>query len=384
MVLNLLKELAGISYNGLKSNFTRLDKPYKLNFAITMWCQSRCLTCNIWELKPKGELSLDEIREFAKKNNSFRWIGLTGGEPFLRGDIVDIVKTFKENSKGLYILTIPTNSLCNQDMVVKKITEMLELELPKVVITLSLDGNRETHDRVRGVPGNYDKVIKMYKALSELKKNHKNLSFVFGYTLSKMNQGQLQKTYEDVKAEIPGISYNDFHINVAQLSNNYYHNTSNTIIADRDVAVGELKNAFNNRKREFGAINTIENQFLKGLIQFAETGKAPVKCRSLDASLFMDNFGNIYPSIMWDRNVANLRDIEYDLSKAWHNGEATEIRKLIQEGKDPVHWTSCEAYQSIIGNRMQINRSIVASQNNSIELEKQSTTKSEVAPMKAE
>ena len=79
------------------SNFRRLKKPYKLNFAITMWCQSRCLTCNIWQIKPKDELTLDEIREFAKKNTSFRWVGLTGGEPFLRSDIVDIAKAFKES-----------------------------------------------------------------------------------------------------------------------------------------------------------------------------------------------------------------------------------------------------------------------------------------------
>ncbi|MGD0728964.1 MAG: radical SAM protein [Candidatus Micrarchaeaceae archaeon] len=345
----LTRELLGISYNAIKSNFGRLKKPYKLNFAVTMWCQSRCLTCNIWQMKPKDELTLDEIKEFARKNNSFRWIGITGGEPFLRSDIVDIVKAFKENSKGLYLLTIPTNSLCNQDMVINKIRQMLELKIPKVVITLSLDGNRETHDRVRGIPGNYDKVMSMYKRLMTLKKEYPNLSFVFGYTISKANQGMFQKTYQDVRMEIPEVTYNDFHLNIAQLSNNYYHNTDNTIIANREIALDELKNAFRNRKNELKAMDIIESKFLKGLISFAETGNAPVKCRSLDSSLFLDNFGNIYPSIMWDRKVANLRDISYDLGNVWHGDEAQQIRSLIDQNKDPVHWTSCEAYQSILG-----------------------------------
>jgi len=185
-----------------------------------MWCQSRCLTCNIWELKPKDELRLDEIQQFAKNNSSFRWVGLTGGEPFLRSDIVEVAKAFKENSKGLYLLTIPTNSLCNQEKEVAKIKEMLELRIPNVVITVSLDGNREMHDKVRGIPGNFDKAITMFKRLKELKKDYPNLSMVFGYTISRINQGNLERTYLDVKKEIPDITYNDFHINLAQLSDN--------------------------------------------------------------------------------------------------------------------------------------------------------------------
>ena len=115
-----MRKLLGLGYTALQSNFVTLKKPYKLNYAITLWCQSRCLTCNIWELKPKDELRIDEIREFARKDDSFRWIALTGGEPFMRGDIVEVVKTFKENCKDMYMLTIPTNSLCNVDKVVSQ------------------------------------------------------------------------------------------------------------------------------------------------------------------------------------------------------------------------------------------------------------------------
>ncbi|MGI0100258.1 MAG: radical SAM/SPASM domain-containing protein [Candidatus Micrarchaeaceae archaeon] len=351
-------EFMGLSYDALRSNFSRLNRPYKLNFAITLRCQSRCMTCNIWQIRPTGELTTDEIREFAAKNRSFRWIGLTGGEPFLRSDIVDIVKAFKENSKGLYMLTIPTNSLCDSDMVVNRIREMLELKVPRIVITLSLDGNRETHDRVRGIPGNYDKVIGMYKSLMDLKMEHPNLSFVFGYTMSSMNQGRFQETYRDVRMEIPEVDYDDFHMNIAQLSNNYYRNNSDSaIIADRNVILGELYGMKNAKRSKLSPMQLVEDRFLDGLITFTETGKPPVKCRSLDASLFMDSFGNVYPSIMWDRKLANIRDIGYDLDKAWNSGEANEIRNIIEEGKDPVHWTSCEAYQSILGSMLPIKRS---------------------------
>src|SRR5271154_1984922 len=117
-------KLMGIGLTALKSNLTTLSRPYKITFSMTYGCQSRCLTCDIWKMKPTGELDLREVQAFAKKNDYFKWIELTGGEPFLRSDIVDIVKTFKENSKDLYVLTMPTNSLCNQDTVIRKIEEI--------------------------------------------------------------------------------------------------------------------------------------------------------------------------------------------------------------------------------------------------------------------
>ena len=348
----MANEFIGISYDAFRSNFTRLARPYKLNFAITMWCQSRCLTCNIWELKPKDELRLDEIQQFAKNNNSFRWVGLTGGEPFLRSDIVEIAKAFKENSKGLYLLTIPTNSLCNQDKEIAKIREMLELRIPNVVITVSLDGNREMHDRVRGIPGNYEKAITMFKRLKELKKEHSNLSMVFGYTISRINQGTLESTYTDVKKDIPDITYNDFHINLAQKSDNYYHNADTAILADRSIAANDMKNVLNNMKSDSRLMQSVETKFLNGLINFTKSGVPPLKCRSLDASLFMDSWGNVFPSIMWNYKIANIRDNAYSLDNIWHNEFAENARKMIKEGKDPKHWTSCEAYQSILGSML--------------------------------
>jgi Fe-coproporphyrin III synthase len=344
-----MSKFGGLALTALKSNVTTLSRPYKLNYAITMGCQSRCLTCNIWEIKPKDELRIDEIAQFAKKNNYFRWIELTGGEPFLRSDIVQIAKTFTDNAKSLYILTMPTNSLCNQETELSRLREILELGVPRVAVTLSLDGHRELHDKIRGIPGNYDKVISMHKRLTELKKEYKNLYFLFGYTMSKFNEGQFRATYEAVKKEIPNLRYNDFHVNLSQTSSNYYHNQQSEIKTDNSAAILEIADIIKNRRFDADPIQVIQNAFMKGLLKFASTGKTPIKCRSLEASIFMDSWGNVYPSIMWDRKIANIRDIGYDLDGVWESEEAKEVKRLIAEGKDPQQWTSCEAYQSITG-----------------------------------
>ncbi len=343
------KKLFGLGMTALKSNFMHLEHPYKLTFSVTYRCQSRCLTCNIWEMKPVNELTLDEIRNFASKNKHFKWIELTGGEPFLRQDIVEIVKAFEEFSKGLYIITMPTNSLTNGTTLLKRIEEILDTGIPKLSITVSLDGYRELHDKIRGIPGNFDKAMHIFKGLMELRKAHRNLFFVFGYTMSKYNKGEFQKTVEEVKKEIPEVTYNDFHINVGQVSDIYYNNADLDIKAPTEEISKEIHEFVRKRHFRLGAIPAIEGVFLKKLERYVETGKAPLKSRSLDASLFMDSYGSVFPSIMWGRKIGNIRETDYSLEPLWKNDAANEIRKLIREGKEPKNWTACEAYQAIVG-----------------------------------
>lgn len=343
-------KLVGLFGTALKSNFVKLGRPYKLNFAITYKCQSKCKTCNIWQMHPQNELQLDEITEFARKNPHFRWIELTGGEVFLRSDIVEIAKAFHGSSKGLYILTMPTNSLCNHELMMRKLTEILNLGIPRVVITVSLDGYKELHDRIRGIEGNYEKAIEVFKGLKELKKKYKNLDFVFGYTLSRFNEGKLRETFEAVKRDIPDITCNDFHVNLGQLSDNYYANKGIDIKAEPNTVVQDLEWLLKNRRRSINPIQSIERVFLKNLVGYAKTGKSPMKSRSLEVSLFLDSYGNVYPSIMWDRKIGNIRDSGYELDRIWNSHEAKAARSELGKGAVPEQWTSCEAYQCIIGN----------------------------------
>ncbi len=343
-------KLLGMAMTALRSNFTHLERPYKLNFAVTYNCQSRCLTCNIWDIRPKGELTIEEIRDFASKNNYFKWITITGGEPFLRSDIVEIVKAFRESCKDLYIVTIPTNSLCSMSMVEQKIRQMLALGVPRLVMTVSLDGYRELHDKIRGIPGNFDKAMENYRMMMNIKKDNPNLDAIFGYTMSKYNVGEFDKTFQAVKQIFPNVTYDDFHINLAQTSETYYKNTDLDISpVGNQVAVEELKQIYSKRDKRYDPMHMVENAFLKHLIDFAASGRSPVKSRSLDLSLFLDGWGNVYPSIMWNKKIGNIREAGYDLAKIWTSNEAEEVRKQIKEGNEPNEWTSCEAYQTLTG-----------------------------------
>lgn len=342
-----LERMLSLGATVVKSNFTRLDKPYKLNFSVTYWCQSRCIHCSIWQIRPKGELTLDEIQKFAEANKYFKWIELTGGEPFLRSDIVEIVKAFKENCKSLYLLTMPTNSLCNYEMEIRKIEEIAKMGIPNIVITVSLDGYRELHAQIRGISDNYDKAIRMFKGIKELGKKYKNLLCVFGFTIINQNAGQLEMTINQVKKDIPDLRFSEFHVNLGQTSENYYGNMRNKIIAPTELALKDVSYLHENMKREREgnpikmAKNYLEIKYMEGLLEFIKTGKSSVANRDGELSVFMDSFGVAYPSIMTTKKLWNIREEGYDMSS---------MLKKYNAGKErESYFTACESYQSILG-----------------------------------
>jgi MoaA/NifB/PqqE/SkfB family radical SAM enzyme len=329
------------------SNFGKLDRPYKLNFSVTYLCQSRCTHCSIWQIRPKDELNIGEIKEFAAKNPYFSWIELSGGEPFLRQDIVEIAKAFVDNCNGLFLLTLPTNSLCNYDMEIAKIEQIAALGIPNFVITVSLDGHRELHDRIRGVPGNYDKAIRMFNGIKELSNKYKNLDCVFGYTIIKQNAGHLAETFERVKKDVPGVRHGDFHINIGQTSENYYDNSKSDILAGKEAAASDIAFILNGAKKERGfgvsraARAYLENRYMQGMLAFLKNGKSPVANRDGELSIFIDSYGNVFPSIMTTMKLGNIRTGGNDIAVMLENS-------TFDEGAQS-HYTSCEVYQSLLG-----------------------------------
>ena len=335
--LNLAKTI-------IASNFTRLSHPYKLTYVTTYKCQSRCLVCDIWKKQPVNELTLEEIQAFFKKSNKFAWIDITGGEVFLRKDIVQVVKAMTDNCKNLYMIHIPTNSLM-PSLIESRVKEILALNPEYFTVTCSLDGPPELNDKLRGIPGDFDKVIDTYKRLSSIKK--KNFKVFLGFTLSHLNKGKFQETYEAVKKHIPWITPNHFHMNIIHLSEHYYSNHK-LKIEDKQDFIQEVEHYRKIRVNEFGPIPYLEKKYLKLISKYIITGKTPVTCQALAGSLFIDSFGYIYPCSIYSRQLANIKDINYDLKSYWQQPEVVKIRNEIVEGKCPHCWTPCEAYQSIL------------------------------------
>lgn len=330
--------------NILESNIRRNRFPYKLTFVATYRCQSRCIYCKIWEKEPEGELTLDEIQKFFKKSNKFSWVDLTGGEVTLRNDFAEISGAIISNCKNLYHLHTPTNGLAPA-LIERKVREILALKPNKFVVTVSLDGPRDLNDKIRGIPGDFDKVIDTVKRLRKIQ--DRRFQVVIGFTLASGNKGTFTDMIAEVRKEIPDMQPDDFHMNVVHVSGHYYDNVeTDALTADLRE---DLRKYRRMRSHKLTPIGFLEDQYLRLADQYLETGVTPVTCQALAGSVFIDSFGYIYPCSIYSKKMANIKDIDYDLEAYWNTKEVIEARAEIERGECPQCWTPCEAYQSILG-----------------------------------
>ena len=144
------------------------NRPVQLTLFLTRRCNSRCRFC--FYLSPGSashgdvsgedlpELSLGEIEKVSASLGSLLWLAFSGGEPFLRQDLVEIAEVFYARNKPCIIL-IPTNGLL-PDVIAKNTEEILKrCARSTIAVKLSLDGREDVHDRLRGVPGGFARTM---------------------------------------------------------------------------------------------------------------------------------------------------------------------------------------------------------------------------------
>jgi radical SAM protein with 4Fe4S-binding SPASM domain len=342
-----LRTYAALARKAFEANFRRLDHPFKLTFAITYWCNYKCQTCNIWKMKPRDELSVDEIRTFFRKSRDFLWVDLTGGEVTLRKDFVEIAHTVIDESPNLLLLHYPTNGYLS-DKIVENTKRIMERRPEKLIITVSTDGDEEVNDEIRGIEGGWQKQIETFRRLREIP----GVEVVLGMTLSKLNIGHFPVAFAAAEKAIPGLAYKDFHVNIVHESSHYLGNTD---LGLRDhvppkMLLESVKEVSRLRGAAPGPVGYLERQYLERIERYLMTGKTPMRCHALSASCFVDSWGNVFPCTIYDRKIGSLRDVDYDLREIWRNDIATETQKEIWQYDCPQCWTPCEAYQSIMGN----------------------------------
>jgi MoaA/NifB/PqqE/SkfB family radical SAM enzyme len=329
-----------------RANVGRLDFPMKLTFCITYWCNYKCTTCNIWKMKPRDELTLDEIRRFFERSNRFSWIDVTGGEVSLRKDFVEICESILTNCKSLLMLHYPTNGYLT-DQVVAYTREIAKMKPEKLIITVSTDGDEETNDRIRGVEGGYRRQLETFRRLREIE----GVDVVLGMTLSATNVDHFPQAFAAAQREVPGLEYRDFHVNIVN-EGHYLHNRDLEVRSRVDPAALARATEAYAALRGFGIgpVNYLERTYLKRVRSFLETGRTPMRCHALRSSCFVDSFGHVFPCTIYDRKVGSLRESDFDLAAIWNSEETERVQREIWEYDCPQCWTPCEAYQSIMGN----------------------------------
>ena len=136
-------------------------------------CNLNCKHCRVSEKNDNEKLSLREAKNLLAEfwYNGITMLNLSGGEPFLRSDIFEIL----DYAKKFEDIVITTNGTLLNDEKCQKLASYENIKL-----SISLDGLEETHDKFRRTKGAFKKVIDILPIL-----NKYNIKYAIKYTLSK-------------------------------------------------------------------------------------------------------------------------------------------------------------------------------------------------------
>jgi MoaA/NifB/PqqE/SkfB family radical SAM enzyme len=170
----------------------RRRKLNTLIFFVTSHCNATCDTCFYWdELNKAGDLKWDEIVKLSKSTPQITDLWFSGGEPTLRPELEEIINLFVKNN-GVRHINLPTNGL--KPARIFQIAERCLEANPKLElnINIALDGLRDSHDEMRGVPGNFDKAILTARTLRTLRARFgKRLEVHFNTVITRDNRDEI-------------------------------------------------------------------------------------------------------------------------------------------------------------------------------------------------
>ncbi|MBF0139271.1 MAG: radical SAM protein [Magnetococcales bacterium] len=329
----------------LQDHFRESIQPYKLTFASTDRCNSRCRTCATWRYQARDELNCAEIENFFSINNRFLWLDFTGGEYFLREDALEIVRIALFHCRHCCHFHVPTNAVDPQ-RTLNGVRKIIDCKPELFTLTISLDGPPSVHDRLRGIPGNWNAAMALYRELEGLQSN--KFRIFFGFTLSPWNLGSFSATVTAVQQQFPKVGLKNFHMNLYHRSEHYYRTEGHAppFPGGNAAIITEMEQFRKDVRWRLDPISILENRYLLRIREYLETKQSPLPCQALAGSLFLAADGTVYPCTMWNQPLGNLRRDGFSLPELLKSSH--EIRAAVRGKKCPGCWTPCEAYPSIL------------------------------------
>ena len=335
-----MKRLANL-LGAIRRGSARGGLPYKLTLILTRSCPTRCSFCSIWKTPSREEMRAEEWdRVFASAPHT-AWVNLSGGEIFLRPDLPQILESLTTRMPGLYLVDFPTTGYF-PERTLDACRRLVRSGVRRVLVTISLDGPPALHDRLRGREGAHDRACEAMRILREARLPR--VRAYFGMTLFAENHAVVAETIAAARDKVPGIHARDIHFNLGMESGHYYRNLGTN--ARPPPAV--LATLERHRRRGLGPVALLERAYLSRIGAYLESGRSPVPCAALRASVFIDPQGIAYPCSIYDRPLGGLREAGYDLGRVLAGARAREARSEVVEERCPGCWTPCEAYQSLL------------------------------------
>ena len=275
---------------------------------VTYRCNAKCTMCNRYKepSRPEDEISIETIRKLPE----MYFTNITGGEPFIRDDLKDIVRELYKKSERI---VISTNGFFTD-----RIVDLCR-EFPQIGIRISIEGLEQTNNEIRGLDDGFNRGYTTLKTLVEM--GMKDVGF--GMTVQDKNAPDLVALYnisDDLGMEFA----------TASLHNSFYFVESNNIIHDR-LAVAQCFEDLINRLLESNSPKKwFRAYFNHGLINYIFSQKRLLPCDMSFDTFFIDPYGDVMPcnGTKEKEVMGNLNEQSWD--ELWNSEKAEQVRKKVR------------------------------------------------------
>lgn len=275
---------------------------------VTYRCNARCTMCNRYKApsKPDEEISIETIKKLPK----MYFTNITGGEPFIREDLADIVRELYKKSDRI---VISTNGFFTD-----RIIKLCE-EFPNVGIRISIEGLEQTNNEIRGLNDGFNRGYSTLKKLVEMK--HPDVGF--GMTVQDKNAKDLVALY-DLSNEM-GMEFA-----TASLHNSFYFVEAKNIIHDRPMVAQEFENLINKLLASKSPKKWFRAYFNHGLINYIYGQKRLLPCDMAFDTFFIDPYGDVMPcnGTKCKNVMGNLNEQSWD--ELWNSEKAENVRNAVR------------------------------------------------------
>lgn len=320
-----------------------------LTYAVNNFCNNKCVMCNIWKVyrqEPellKQELTVSQLRAAFRKSRYLRGINyvlLTGGEPILKEDFVDIYLFLVDFNREMRI-GIASNGRASS-MIVRKLKQIREgltdrgLGEQPIGIGFSLDGYAEMHDRVRGIPGLFEQVLRSAEEVSKLP----NVQLALSFTIGPHNYQDFLRVHKLATDLGVGLAYR-----CVQTSPIYYRNEGvrDGWQPEQLRELGDVLHSLEERRylmqpflRKLVDMNSYYNEMM---LEYERAPRRLFECSSGTQSVFLDAYGNVLPCIIRDGAFGNIKRASFD--EIWESEQAASVRRSIAAHECHC-WVDCE------------------------------------------
>ncbi|HEX9607908.1 MAG TPA: radical SAM protein [Gemmatimonadaceae bacterium] len=278
-------------------------------------------------------LSFDELERMAESIDMITFLTITGGEAFIRKDIVEITEMFAKKTR-LFRYQIPTSGFVT-DLIVTKTERMLQVNstIP-FRVDVSLDGTEETHDRIRNMAGSFQRVLTTVRELNKLKRKYAHFDVGIISTISKQNQHEVE-AMSKIAAEVNPDG--EWMVNItrgvprdptASEVDPMNYIAAHKLIASR-IAAGRYGGHRGHPTAPWlSAKNATRRQMIYDTITGTRRGGG---CSAGALAAVIYSNGTVRPCELLEHTIGNIRDFDYDLRALWNSPRGDEVRNWIQE-----------------------------------------------------